>query len=253
MDLTTYFERIGYDGPRDPNAATLRALHRAHLFAVPFENLDIHLQRPIILERAHLYDKIVTQRRGGFCYEHNGLFSAVLAEMGFEVTRLEARVGARDWESGQPYDHMALVVSLEERWLADVGFGDSFIDPLRLDFPGEQPQSNGSFRVQHDGLEGVYARKTQAGDWHDEYRFRLEPRALADFQPGCDYNQYSPASHFTQQRVSSLATPTGRVTLSDHRLIITENGQRREQDLESEAEFQHYLRQYFGFDLSFPK
>jgi N-hydroxyarylamine O-acetyltransferase len=246
VDLNAYYERIGYDGPRDVSAETLRQLHRAHLLAVPFENLDIHLKRPIILDEDRLIDKIVYQGRGGFCYEHNTVFAAALRELGFAVEMLEARVGARNWDSGSPFDHMTLLVQLDERWLPDVGFGDSYMEPLRLDHPGEQTQGNGKFRVQHDGVEGIYARQTRTGDWHDEYIFRLEPRALADFTPGCDFNQYSPQSHFTQQRICSLATETGRITLSDRRLIVTENGQRSERDLDSEAEFQDLLMRRFG-------
>lgn len=250
VDIDAYCQRIGYDGPLDVTAATLRRLHRAHLLAVPFENLDIHLKRPIILEEERLIQKIVGQRRGGFCYEHNAVFAAALRSLGFEVSMLEARVGAKDWESGKPYNHMTLMVALDERWLADVGFGDSFMEPLRLDFSGQQPQGNRIFRLLHDGVEGIYAVKTSAGDWHDEYRFRLEPQELADFVPGCDYNQYSPDSHFTQQHICSLATTTGRITLSDRRLIITENGHRTERDLESEADFQQLLKDHFDIALT---
>ncbi len=249
MNLDAYFERIAYDGPTTPDVETLCGLHRAHLLAVPFENLDIHLKRPIVLDEARLFEKIVYQRRGGFCYEHNAVFAAVLRGLGFEVEMLEARVGAKNWDSGKPYNHMTLLVTLDERWMPDVGYGDSFMDPLRLDYPGEQAQANGVFRVLHDETEGVYARQTQSGDWHDEYRFRLEPRRLEDFEPGCRFNQYSPRSHFTQQRICSLATPTGRITLSDHRFIVTENGQRTEYDLDSEAEFKRHLLEYFGFEF----
>ena len=246
MNLNAYFQRTGYDGPCEPSVDALRRLHRAHLLAIPFENLDIHLKRPILLDEARFFDKIVTHKRGGFCYEQNGLFAAVLREMGFDVTLLEARVGAREWEGSTAFDHMALLVTLDERWLVDVGFGESFIEPLRFDDPGEQVDERGTFRVAHDGFEGVQARQTDNGDWHDEYRFRLVPRTLADFTPGLQHNQYSPKSHFTQQRVCSLATPTGRITLSDHRLIITENGHRTERDLESESEFQRLLHEKFG-------
>ena len=249
MQIEPYLRRIQYDGPLSLDIETLRALHRAHLFTVPFENLDIHLKRPIILDEQRLYDKIVNQGRGGFCYEQNGLFAAILRQIGFKVDKLEARVGARGWEAGTPFDHMALVVTLDERWLADVGFGDSFIEPLRLDDPGAQTQQNGTFQVVHDGIAGVQSRKTKAGDWHDEYLFQLEPHDLGDFEPGCDHNQYSPKSHFTQQRVCSLATPTGRITLSDRRFIVTENGQRTEHDLDSEADFQRLLRDKFGIEL----
>jgi N-hydroxyarylamine O-acetyltransferase len=145
---------------------------------------------------------------------------------------------------------MTLLVDLDERWLADVGFGESFLEPLRFDDSEEQTQQRGVFRVQHDGFEGVHARQTHSGDWHSEYLFRLQPRTLADFEPGCHHHQYSPTSHFTQQRFCTQANAQGRVTLSDRRLIVTENGHRREQDLESEAEFQSHLRDHFGITLS---
>jgi len=250
MNLDAYFRRIGYDGPTTPTLDTLRALHRAHLMPVPFENLDIHIGRPIVLDEERLFDKIVNQRRGGFCYEQNGLFAAVLRQMGYDVTLLEARVNAREWDSGTPFDHLTLVVQLDERWLTDVGFGDSFIEPLRFDAPDSQEQANGIFRVLHDGVSGVHSKQTSTGDWHDEYLFSLQPRTLADFVIGCDYHQTSPNSHFTRQRVCSQATPQGRITLSDRRLIITENGQRTERDLYSEAEFQHHLSEQFGIVLS---
>ncbi|MBZ0300623.1 MAG: arylamine N-acetyltransferase [Anaerolineae bacterium] len=249
MNFEAYFRRIDYDGPGDPTLETLGALHRAHLLAVPFENLDIHLGRRIVLDEDWLFDKIVHQRRGGFCYEQNGLFAAVLRALGYEVTLLEARVNAREWASGTPLDHLTLVVSLEERWLVDVGFGDSFLEPLRFDDPGPQVQSNGVFRIIHDGIEGRHARRTNGGDWHDEYLLRLTPRTLADFAAGCDFHQTSPQSHFTRQRICSRATPAGRVTLSDHRLIVTEAGRRSEYDLEDESEFQRHLREQFGIEL----
>lgn len=252
MNLDAYFRRIGYTGLPEPTLETLRALHRAHMLAVPFENLDIHLQQRIVLDEALLFDKIVQQQRGGFCYEQNGLFAAVLRHMGYDVTLLEARVNVREWEAGTPFDHLALMVQLDERWLVDVGFGESFREPLRFDFGGPQKQANGVFRVVHDGVEGVHARQANGGDWHDEYRFRLKPRTLRDFVEGCDYHQSSPQSHFTQQRMCSLATPKGRITLSDRRLIITENGHRTERDLDNEADFQRHLSEQFGIhDLHF--
>jgi N-hydroxyarylamine O-acetyltransferase len=228
---------------------TLRALHYAHLLSVPFENLDIHLKRPILLDERRLFDKLVSQRRGGFCYEQNGLFAAVLRQMGYDVTLLEARVQAQDWASGTPFDHLTLVVQMEERWLVDVGFGDSFLEPLRFDVETPQTQANGGFRVKHDGVEGIHARQTPDGDWQDEYRFRLEAHDLQDFGVGCDYHQTSPNSHFTRQRVCSRATPQGRITLTDRRLIFTENGERREYAVEREAEFQRHLQTHFGIVL----
>ncbi len=246
IDIAAYCERIGLSGPLPVNAATLRRLHLAHLLAVPFENLDIHLQRPIVLDEMRHFEKIVTQRRGGFCYEQNGLFAAVLRTLGFTVDLLQARVGAKTWEEGLPWDHLTLLVTLEQRWLVDVGFGEGFREPLLFDEAGPQQRAEGVWRVQHDGCEGVHSRQTAQGDWQIEYRFRLRPCRLVDFTPGCVHHQSSPDSHFTQQRVCSLATVAGRITLGDRRLIVTENGRREERDLADEDEFQQLLRERFG-------
>jgi N-hydroxyarylamine O-acetyltransferase len=249
MNLDAYCERIRYTGPRSPTLATLRGLHHAHLLAIPFENLDIHLGRPIVLDEDRLFDKIVTRQRGGFCYEQNGLFAAVLRAVGFDVTLLEARVSHGDGTFGIPFDHMTLCVALEERWLADVGFGDSFLEPLRLDDPGEQVQGREAFRVQHDGDQGLYSRRTPEGDWRAEYQFFLQPRQLDDFAAGCYYHQTSPLTSFTQRRVCSVATPEGRITLSGLKLITTRDSQREERPLADEEEFRAALCEHFGITL----
>jgi N-hydroxyarylamine O-acetyltransferase len=249
VNLDAYFDRVAYTGPTDPTLDTLRALHRAHMLAVPFENLDIHLGRRITLDEGALFDKIVTRRRGGFCYEQNGLFAAVLHALGFDVTLMEARVGRADGTFGIPFDHLMLRVQLEERWLVDVGFGDSFLEPLRLDDPDDQAQANGVFRVRHEKTQGIYARQQADGTWKDEYQFFLQPRTLADFAGGCHYHQTAPQSGFTRQRVCSLATPEGRITLSDLKMIITRDGQRTEQALPDETAFRAALRTHFGIEL----
>lgn len=262
IDIAAYCARVGVNGPLAPTVATLRRLHHAHMLAVPFENLDIHWGRPIVLDEARLFEKLVVQRRGGFCYEQNGLFAAVLRELGFKVDLLEARVGENTWEDSLPWDHMALQVTLKERWLADVGFGDGFHEPLLLDEVGPQARTDGIWRVQHDGCEGLHASLTAAGDWKPVYRFRLRPCQLADFTPGCEYHQHSPESHFMRQRVCSLATQTGRITLNDRRLIVTDgfpsratatgakrrSARREERALADETEFLLLLRERFGIE-----
>src|SRR5688500_12747402 len=136
MDIDAYLERINYRGPLEPTAETLRGLQVAHLLAVPFENLSIHAGEPIVLDDEALFDKVVARRRGGFCYELNGLFAALLRALGFEVEMLAAAVARSTGEFGRDFDHMTLLVNLKQRWIADVGFGDSFIEPLLLDEPG---------------------------------------------------------------------------------------------------------------------
>lgn len=249
MNVEVYLQHLNYDGPRTCDSDTLQALHQAHLLAVPFENLDIHRGRAIVLEEAALYDKIVRQRRGGFCYELNGLFAALLRELGFEVKLLSAGV-MDNGKFGPEFDHLTLLVQLEKRWLADVGFGDSFREPLRLEELTEQVQHGSAYRLRHTGEYWIMQRRLSNQEWEPQYRFTLQPHRLADFAGMCHYHQTSPASHFTQNRICSRATPEGRVTLSDMRLIITANGQRQETSLQDQAEYTQALWEYFGIDLT---
>ena len=185
LDVKAYLERIGYDGPVGPTAETLRRLHVAHLLAVPFENLSIHAGEPVVLDDAALFEKIVGRGRGGFCYEANGLFAALLRALGFDVAMLSARVYKDGAGFGPEFDHMALMVELEERWLADVGFGDSFREPLRVDERGEQRQGRGSYRVETDGDRLVLARRDEGGGWRPQYSFTLAPHTFADYAEMC--------------------------------------------------------------------
>ena len=253
MDVQACLDRIGFDrnkdrGPLAPTAETLRALQVAHLRAVPFENLSIHAGQPIVLDVEALFEKVVTRRRGGFCYELNGLFAALLRALGFEVTQLSAGVGRRDGTFGPDFDHMALLVHTEgEGWLVDVGFGDSFLEPLRLDERGEQVQGDRAYRIDEDGAHLILLQRQGAeGAWEPQYRFTLAPRELPDYAEMLRYHQTSPQSHFTQKRVCSLATADGRVTLSDLRLITTRGGVREERMLPGEAEHAAALRELFG-------
>ncbi len=247
MDIPAYLERIAYTGPRDVSADTLRGLHLAHLYAVPFENLDIHLGRRLSLDGTAVFDKVVTRRRGGFCYELNGLFCALLRELGFRATMLSAEVAGKAGGFSAPFDHLTLRVDVDEPWLVDVGFGDGFRLPVRLDDDADQPQGASAYLIVPDGDYRVLLRREADGaDWTPQYRLTLQPRALTDFADRCHYHQTSPASHFTQGRLCTLATPEGRVTLSDMRLIETTPAGRIETELAGEAEYAATLRERFG-------
>ena len=246
MDTTAYLRRIEYTGPLAPDAETLRRLQAAHLLAVPFENLSIHWREPIILEEAALFEKVVRRRRGGFCYELNGLFAGLLRALGFEVVMLSAGVARAAGGFGPEYDHLTLMVALAERHLVDVGFGDCFRAPLRLDERAEQAEGADAYRVDEAGGRLTLWRRTGAAGWTPQYRFTLRPRALADYAGMCHYHQTSPDSHFTRGRVCSLATADGRVTLSELRLITTKGGERGERALAGEGEFAAVLRERFG-------
>ena len=253
MNVDAYFERIDYRGPRAPTAETLCRLQVAHLLAVPFENLSIHAGEPVVLDDDSLYEKVVARRRGGFCYELNGLFAALLRELGFRVEMLSACVARRGGGFGPEFDHMALLVRLEERWLADVGFGDSFVEPLLLDERVEQTQGSRSFRIEEDGDRLVYLMKEAGGEWEPQYRFGLEPHAYADYAEMCRFHQTSPESHFTRGRVCSRLTPEGRITLSGSRLITTKGGERIEQELADEAERDAALLEHFRISMRGPE
>jgi N-hydroxyarylamine O-acetyltransferase len=250
--IAAYLERIGYSGPVLPDAKLLRELHRAHLFAVPFENLDIGWGKRIQIDEGDSVRKIVEHHRGGFCYELNGAFAALLRTLGFRVTLLSARVASEDGGYGPEFDHLTLRVDLDECWLADVGFGDSFVDPLRLQVGLEQEQCAGCFRIVETGQSLTLERKKADAGWRSEYLFGLQPRRLEEFSEMCHYHQTSAQSSFTQKRVCSRATPNGRITLSEMKLIRTDDGRREERLLGSDAEWREALAVEFGVHAPHP-
>jgi N-hydroxyarylamine O-acetyltransferase len=253
MDLTAYLDRIHYHGPFEPTALTLRALHVAHLYHVPFENLDICQRRLFGLDPVALFDKIVTRRRGGFCYELNGLFALLLEQLGFAVTRLAARVANKDGSLGPEFDHLTLQVQCPAEagsWLADVGFGDSFLEPLRFEEQAEQPDGLRAYRIERDNAYRWVWERDYDETWARQYRFDLQPRHLSDFTAMCVWQQTSPDSSFLTRRICTRATSDGRITLSEMRLITTVNGQRSERQLDREAACEVALREHFGIVLN---
>jgi len=247
-NVLAYLARIAYSGPTSPTAETLREIHRAHMLAVPFENLDIGLGRKIVCDEAAFLRKIVEDHRGGFCYELNGAFAALLREPGFKVTLLSARVPRSDGSDSPEFDHLTLRIDLEEPWLADVGFGELFLEPLRLKPGIEQVQGARKFRITEQSSD-LHLEMADRGDWKRQYSFTLQPRQLADFAGMCDYHQTSPQSHFTQQCICSKATPDGRVTVSDMKLIVTREGKREEKLLATEDEWHAVLLKEFAIVL----
>ena len=252
MNVEEYLKRINYSGPLAPSPETLRALHVAHLLAVPFENLSIHAGEPIVLDEDALFTKIVAKRRGGFCYECNGAFAGLLRALGFEVAMLGAGVAYREGGFGPVFDHMTLMISLEDRWLADVGFGDSFVEPLLLDARDDQVEGSGSFRIVEDDDYRILMRRNDVDEWAPQYRFTLQPYGFADYEEMCRFHQTSPESHFTRNLICSRVTEDGRITLSGIKLITTSKAQRDEQTLSSRDEYNRVLREQFGVVMERP-
>lgn len=240
-----YLERIGAPAPAEPSIELLRELHLRHQRTVPFENLSIHLGEPIVLDEAALAEKIVDRRRGGFCYELNGLFAALLRALGFDVSLLSARVFGADSVLSNPFDHALLRVDLVDRYLVDVGFGAHSSYPLRLDWPEPQPDPGGEFLVV-DAPEGDV---DVIRDGSPEYRVEARARRLVDFRPTCWWHQTCPDSHFTRSLTCSRLTPEGRVTLSGNRLITTVAGERTETVLDGDDVVRAAYRTVFGMEL----
>jgi N-hydroxyarylamine O-acetyltransferase len=227
VDVERYLARIGYEGPREPSPATLAALQRTHMMTVPFENLDIALGRPLVLDRAANYRKIVEQRRGGWCYELNGLFSWLLEQLGFDVTLLGSQVAGPGGASAD-LAHLLLRVDLDVPYIADVGFGQSSLRPLLLS------EVAGGVIRNDDELQVV---------------FSLEPRNLDDFDEMCRWQQTSPESGFVRRRTITLARPDGRITMRDLTLTERRGDQESTQELSGDDEWRAVLAERFGVDL----
>ncbi|WP_405972008.1 arylamine N-acetyltransferase [Streptomyces sp. NBC_00988] len=260
--IDAYLRRLGVQHPASPTDDVLRELHLRHLRTVPFENLSIPLGEEIVLEENRLLDKVVGAGRGGFCYELNGLFGALLTALGFDVALLAARVYGDEGRTGIPYDHLALRVRTVDggTWLADVGFGTHSHYPLAFEERGEQKDPGGTFRVVASGPDAAEASGAGAGEATDldvvrngrpEYRLEVRPRVLGDFVAGAWWHSTSPASHFTQSLVCSRLTDDGgRVTLSGRGLTVTGvDGTRDVRELTTDEEVLAAYRERFGIEL----
>jgi N-hydroxyarylamine O-acetyltransferase len=244
-DVDAYLARIGAARPGQPDAESLRDLQLRHLRTVPFENLSIHRGEPIELAEQALVEKVVGRRRGGFCYELNGAFAALLSALGYRVTLLAARAFGPGGEVGPLFDHLALRVDLAEPWLVDVGFGRFTHHPLRYDLRTDQTDPGGTFRITETAAGDIDV----ARDGAPEYRLETRPRTLRDFEPTCWWHQTSPKSHFTRSLVCSRLTETGRITLTGRTLIETTGGERDERELAGDAEVLAAYREHFGIEL----
>ncbi|XP_026217081.1 arylamine N-acetyltransferase, pineal gland isozyme NAT-10-like [Anabas testudineus] len=227
MDVAKYLSRIGSVAPAARTLDALRSLHLCHLLSVPFEDLTVHSGGAVQLQLPLLYDKIVNQRRGGFCFENNGLFSWLLRKLGFQITLLSAQVKSPITGCyGPPFDHLVLMVNIEgQRWLCDVGFGvPGFSVPLSLETSAVQEQGHRVYRIREGlGMHFLEWQKEENrgadGEWTEIYKFTFEPRCLEDFTEMCQYHQSSPCSVFFCKSLCTVLKPSGRLTYIGRRLI----------------------------------
>jgi N-hydroxyarylamine O-acetyltransferase len=250
LHLDAYLKRVGYAAGREPTRAVLEALHLAHATRIPFENLDILLGRPIPLDLASLQEKLVAGGRGGYCYEQNLLFAAALERIGFNVTRLAARVRYRT-ERILPRSHMLLLVSAGgSQWIADVGFGlEGLLQPVPFEAGRESRQFAWTYRVVEEAGESML-QSLRGQAWTNLYSFSLEPQTAADYEMANYYNSTHPDSRFTRTLVVQLPAPEARVALRNLELITDRGGSVTTRMLAGDDELLTVLAGTFG--LRFP-
>jgi N-hydroxyarylamine O-acetyltransferase len=252
FDLGAYFARIGYGGPAAPRLKTLCEIHRLHPQAIAFENLNPLLHWPVLLDVQSLQRKLVAQRRGGYCYEHNLLLKHALEHIGFRVAGLAARVLMNlPEDSIRPRTHMLLQIDVEdELWIADVGFGGMTLTaPLRLVEHVPQSTPHEPFRLMR--LDGDYVLQAQVrSEWRTLYRFDLQEQVLPDYELTSWYLSNHPESHFVQRLIAARTAPQRRYALRQNELAIHElGGETVRRSLTSAASLREALSETFGIAL----
>lgn len=256
--LTSYLTRINHTDPIEPTLDVLRAVHRAHLLNISYENLDIHLGRPLTLDLPTIFDKIVTRRRGGWCYEMNALLAWVLREIGFNVTLLSGAVGRDRLGDLAEGNHLVLLVKLDRLYIADAGFGNAFLEPLPL-VEGEHVQGAFTYRLQQtpppapplQGGERISARWIFHNHEHGGagFDFTLAPHEIGNFAARCHWLQTSPESSFVRVAVCHRLRPDGMISLRGAVLQEVSAGSVVERVIETEDEYRRVLRGDFDLDL----
>ena len=253
IDLDAYFRRIGYDGPRDASLETLRELHRLHPQAIPFENLDPLLGRPVNLDPASLQAKLVEGGRGGYCFEHNTLFADVLRQLGFTVQEGTARVrwsvppGVRT-----PRTHCLLFVEAEdEDYLADVGFGGNVLtEPMKLSSRDAQKTPHEDFRLVDQEDDRVVQEAKINGTWTPLYAFDFSETHPGDYELSNWFTSAHPQSIFVNGLLGARCEPGKRYALRDNQLAVhSTNGGTQKQTLGNAAELRDALTDLFKLRL----
>ena len=247
IDVDAYLKRIGLEQD-DPTLAYLRKLHFAHIHKIPFENLDIHYSQKIQLDYTEIFKKIVEKGRGGFCYELNGLFYHLLYHLGYECYVTSAQMKTEMGEFDPHFGHMMIIVKLEDQpFLVDVGFGNSFSNPKKIEVGTVQMDYTTYWKFETDPDENFLLQYSDnTSNFKTKYRFSLEEKQIIQFMEMCVFHQTSEKSPFTQGKIISIKTLDGRVTLTNKKLQILKLSETSESDILNEDEFLSKLEQYFS-------
>lgn len=250
--LTAYFARIGWSDSANVNIETLQALHLLHNAAIPFENLDVLLPREMQLDDLSLEEKLVTARRGGYCFEQNGVFERALREIGFNVRSLLGRVVLANPSSLPPRTHRLLLVELQgELWIADVGFGGQTLTaPIRLQANIEQKTPHGEYRLIQDGEDWILQFRHHE-HWQSMYHFDLVVQHQSDYLMGNFWSAHWPQSHFRHHLLMCRHLPDGgKLTLTNFHFTHYQDGHAVEQiNLPDVASLYALLQERFGLGV----
>ena len=250
VDLAAYCQRIGFRGELKPDLDTLRALHEAHVGSIPFENVDVLLERPIRLDTEGLQEKLVRNRRGGYCFEQNNLFKDVLDAIGFNVTALAARV--RFGSTGiRPRTHMTLLVDVDSRqFLCDTGFGmHGLLEPLLFEDGSVAELPILSFRLRHEDTTRWALQATLEDKWSDLYAFTLEPQERIDYVVANHFVATSPDSIFRNMLTAQLVCRNQRKMLRQGALTITTAEGQQSEQVNDEEQARAVLLREFGIEV----
>ncbi|MEI9918372.1 MAG: arylamine N-acetyltransferase [Bacteroidota bacterium] len=248
MDVQRYLSRIKFEGPLSPDLATLKKLHRQHLLHVPFEDLDIHFKRPFDLRQENIFNKVMNNNRGGFCYEVNSLFNELLKEIGFKTKIISGKVIKDTGEPGPEYDHMAIIVELDKHYIADVGFGDLFIEPLELR-EGIQFDGRHYFIIEKSSDEFVICMSASTHSFENKYTFTTTEVSVSSFEEPCRDKQVNPDSHFVKNTMCTKITDTGRITIYNDKFIETIGDKKTQHTIADDVEMRDLLKKRFDIEI----
>lgn len=250
MNLEQYLNRINFRGVIKADLETLIELHQLHVLSIPFEDLDIHLNNPITLDLETLFEKIVSKNRGGFCYELNNLFYNLLVEIGFDCKIISSRIYDEENNLGPEFDHMSIIVKLKDQWLIDVGYGDLFIEPIRVKDNYIKKDRFKYYRINKIDANNYLLSESRDGkSFKRRYQFGLISRRVEEFNEQCGFKQYSENSYFVKNRICTLPTKNGRITLFNDKLIKRIDGIREEFQIQSESILYEILQSEFEITL----
>lgn len=250
MNTLAYLKRINFEGAPNVNLNTFKRLHEHHLNNVPFENLDIQHNRAIILELKHIFNKVVENKRGGFCYEVNYLFQQLLLQLGYDVKKISAQI-VDDKETGPEFDHLALIVKLNgTNWLADVGFGDLFVKPLSIDTTDTQYDGRHYFKIDNvDKNNFLLSMSMNGTDFEKKYIFQTDAKEIEQFEAECRFKQSDPSSYFVKNKIVTRPIGKGRKTIFNEKYTFKTGSAKTEFMIENKEDEIRILKKEFNITI----